>query len=133
LNKISADSWFKGNLFNPFLVAAKRLGLNYHLLVYTGPKIFSGVNDRAIWQYDINTNFHYKISGTRNFVGLEINQQIENRVLNTVFRPQMRLEITDDLLIGIVAGIPVNRTQEGLSSFVRIIYEPPGQKRKFGM
>ena len=132
LSEISADNWFKGNLFNPFLVAAKRLGLNYHLLVYTGPKIFSSPNERTISQYDINTNFHYKISGTRNFVGVEINQQIANRTWNTVLRPQMRLEITDDLLIGIVTGIPIDRQSQGVSAFMRIIYEPPGQKRKFG-
>lgn len=39
-------------------------------------------------------------------------------------RPQMRLEITDNLLIGIVAGIPVSKENERLSSFARLIWEP---------
>ena len=39
-------------------------------------------------------------------------------------RPQMRLGIADNLLIGIVAGIPVSRENERLSSFVRLIWEP---------
>ena len=35
-----------------------------------------------------------------------------------------RVGLGENLMIGIVTGIPVNRAQEGLSSFIRIIYEP---------
>ena len=45
-------------------------------------------------------------------------------------RPQMRLEINDHFLVGIVAGIPVGLREEGLSSFIRFIYEPPHKKKK---
>jgi hypothetical protein len=39
-------------------------------------------------------------------------------------RPQMRVGIADNLLIGIVAGIPVSRENERFSTFLRLIYEP---------
>lgn len=39
-------------------------------------------------------------------------------------RPQMRLQINEQLLIGIVAGVPVKRERERLSMFLRFIYEP---------
>jgi hypothetical protein len=44
-------------------------------------------------------------------------------------RPQMRLGIADNLLIGIVGGIPVSRENERLSSFVRLIWEPAHKMR----
>jgi hypothetical protein len=36
----------------------------------------------------------------------------------------MRVSIADSLLIGIVAGVPISRENERLSSFIRLIYEP---------
>jgi hypothetical protein len=41
-----------------------------------------------------------------------------------VIRPQMRLGVADNLLVGIVAGIPVARENQRFSTFVRLIYEP---------
>jgi len=39
-------------------------------------------------------------------------------------RPQMRVGVADNLLVGIVGGVPLRRSEERLSSFVRLIYEP---------
>ena len=39
-------------------------------------------------------------------------------------RPQMRVGIADNLMIGIVTGIPVKRENERISSFLRLIWEP---------
>ena len=64
------------------------------------------------------------LSGTRNFAGVEINQEIQNGQLTTVLRPQMRIGFAENFLIGIVSGIPINRESQGLSAFMRIIYEP---------
>jgi hypothetical protein len=36
----------------------------------------------------------------------------------------MRVVITDNLLVGIVTGIPINRENQRFSSFLRLIYEP---------
>lgn len=122
--------FFKGNVYNPFFVIAKRWGSNFHSLIYTGPKIEQHFStNRLHTTYDVNTSFHYMISGTRNFIGIEFNKTFDNRDFDMTMRPQMRLGIADNLLIGIVAGIPVSRENERLSSFVRLIWEPSHKKK----
>ncbi|EIM78048.1 hypothetical protein A3SI_04457 [Nitritalea halalkaliphila LW7] len=125
LNQITRDNVFKGNIYNPFFIAAKRWGSNYHTLVYTGPRIIRDFGQRSEVVYEINSNFHYMITGTRNFIGVEVNSEVHSFGVSHVLRPQMRLGLAENLLIGIVTGIPVNRNEfVGLSSFMRIIYEP---------
>lgn len=116
---------FTGNTFNPFFIAAKRWGTNFHTLVYTGPS-FSKHFHNPDWhrQFDINSNIHYMIPGTRNFVGMEVNKVIGDHDFDMTLRPQLRVSIADNLLIGIVAGIPIKRETERFSSFARIIWEP---------
>ncbi len=115
----------KGNVYNPFLVVAKRWGTNYHTLIYTGPMFHQDFIHKGMHiTYDINTSFHYMISGTRNFIGMELNQTIRDHNIKTVMRPQMRVALSESLLVGIVAGIPVHKGNERLSSFVRLIWEP---------
>jgi hypothetical protein len=119
------NPFIKGNVYNPFLVVAKRWGNNFHSLIYTGPMIEQNFsNNKFHTTYDINTSFHYMITGTRNFIGVEFNKTFDNGDFDMTIRPQMRLGIADNLLIGIVAGIPVSRENERLSSFVRLIWEP---------
>ncbi|MGM0634846.1 MAG: HAEPLYID family protein [Bacteroidota bacterium] len=115
----------KGNVYNPFFVIAKRWGNNFHSLIYTGPMIeqnFSTNNFHTT--YDVNTSFHYMISGTRNFIGVEFNKTFDDKDFDMTIRPQMRLGIAENLLVGIVAGIPVSRENQRFSSFVRLIWEP---------
>lgn len=121
-----SDRFFKGNLYNPFFVVAKRWGDNFHTLLYTGP-VFEHNFQENSWHtnYQINSNFHYMIPGTRNFIGIEFNKEINhNNDFDMTIRPQMRVGIADNLMIGIVTGIPVNRENERFSSFLRLIYEP---------
>lgn len=114
-----------GNIYNPFFIVAKRWGNNFHSLIYTGPVIEQHYKSRNIHvTYDINTSFHYMISGTRNFIGVEFNKSMDRQNFDMTVRPQMRLEITDHLMIGIVAGVPVSKKNERLSSFLRLIWEP---------
>lgn len=115
---------YKGNLYNPFFIIAKRWTNNLHSLVYTGPRIFQEFGKKTYTEFDINSNIHYMISGTRNFVGIEINKTFTSQGLKTVMRPQIRLGIKENFLIGLVTGIPVKNGQERLSTFVRMIYEP---------
>lgn len=130
LNVIQQSPVFQGNLYNPFLIAAKRWGNNFHTLIYAGPHIEQSFRHNHVHiNHHVNTNFHYMIPGTRNFIGIEINQVFEKNEVNTVLRPQMRVGLADNLLIGIVGGIPINKDYERLSSFIRIIYEP-GHKHK---
>lgn len=120
-------SALSGFIYNPFFIAAKRWGTNFHTLLYTGPMIEQEFNHQHLdihWQ--INSNIHYMIPGTRNFVGIEFNKEVQqNGDFNMTIRPQMRLAINENLLVGIVTGIPVNRENQRFSSFLRLIYEPP--------
>lgn len=124
-----ANPLLQGMVFNPFLIAAKRWGQNFHTLIYTGPRIENHFESRQ-WhsQFEINSSFHYMIPGTRNFLGLEMNKLFHSSGFDMVLRPQMRLGIADNLLIGIVAGIPISREEERFSTFLRLIWEP-GFKR----
>jgi hypothetical protein len=115
-----------GNVYNPFFVGAKRWGSNWHTLIYAGPVIHQHFGNRKLHTVgEWNTNVHYMITGTRNFIGIEFNKEFSNDNFGMTIRPQMRLGITENLLIGIVAGIPASRQYERFSSFVRLIYEPP--------
>lgn len=115
----------RANIYNPFLIVAKRWGTNWHSLIYTGPIVEQDFETNQFRRtYEVNTNFHYMISGTRNFIGLEVNKIIDRGQWTATLRPQMRIGIADNLLVGIVAGIPINRERERLSSFVRLIWEP---------
>lgn len=117
---------FRGNVYNPFLVAAKRWGQNFHTLLYSGPRIQQHFNSNEILTYyDVNFSFHYMIPNSRNFIGVEFNQWSGHGESHMVIRPQMRLAITNHTMVGIVAGIPTNREIEGMSAFVRLIWEPP--------
>lgn len=122
---------FTGNVFNPFLIAAKRIGANFHTLVYTGPSIELPFDGRpAHMVYEVNTNLHYMIRGTRNFIGVELNKEFDGNDFDMVIRPQMRVGIADNFLVGIVTGIPIAREDQRFSMFTRIIWEPNHRKRK---
>ena len=41
-----------------------------------------------------------------------------------LLRPQMRQSIHDNLLVGVAVSVLVNKNEERLGSFVRLIYEP---------
>ncbi|RYD83446.1 MAG: phosphoribosylformylglycinamidine synthase [Sphingobacteriales bacterium] len=125
----SKQKIYTGNVYNPFFVAAKRWGNNFHTLLYTGPAISKHFNNgHASVNWQVNSNFHYMISGTRNFIGIEFNKEIEAGSFDMTIRPQMRVAIADNFLIGIVTGIPVSRKNERFSSFLRLIYEPGHKK-----
>lgn len=116
---------FEGLVYNPFLVVAKRWKNNFHSLIYTGPKLEHAFHNQELnFNYEINSSFHYMISGSRNFIGLEINKGLNQTDFDMTIRPQMRLGISEHLMVGIVMGIPVVRENERLSSFIRLIWEP---------
>ena len=116
---------YKGNVFNPFFIAAKRWGNNFHTLIYTGPvfeRLFNTGETES--SFEIHTNFHYMISGTNNFIGLEVNMDADDENLDMTLRPQMRVEVSEQILIGLVSGVGVLGDDDGLSMFFRLIYEP---------
>lgn len=117
--------FFTGVSYNPFYVIAKRWGQDFHTLFYTGP-VFEDtfVNSSTSTTWQINSNFHYMPLGSRNFIGLELNKKIRDGKFDMTFRPQMRIVLSHKLIIGGLVGIPLNREKEGISGFMRIIYEP---------
>jgi hypothetical protein len=120
-----SSSLVRGNVYNPFFVAAKRWGDNFHTLLYTGPLVEHHFRENTLhttWQ--VNTNLHYMIPGTRNFIGVEFNKEFGKGDFDMIIRPQMRVSLADNLMIGIVTGIPVARENQRFSSFLRLIYEP---------
>jgi hypothetical protein len=124
-NKYGKSNLYEGNIFNPFFIAAKSWKNNFHTLIYTGPEIYKARNESSIhslWQ--INSNFHYMIPGSKNFIGIEFNKELSKSNFDMVIRPQMRVGLADNLLIGIVTGIPISKQHERFSSFLRLIYEP---------
>lgn len=122
-------AFLQGNVYNPFFVVAKRWGNNFHTLIYTGPQIQQHFTSNEVHtSYEVNSNFHYMIPGTRNFIGVEVNKTFERKDFDMTIRPQMRLGLTENLLIGIVAGIPISRENQRFSSFFRVIYEPKHKK-----
>ena len=49
--------FIKGNVYNPFLVMAKRWGKRVHTLIYTGPCVVHEFQtSKSHTEYDINTN-----------------------------------------------------------------------------
>ena len=125
VNQIEIEGLIEGNLFNPFFVAAKRWGDHFHTLIYTGPRFEYHLSPSDwMFEYEMHLNFHYMVPGTRNFLGLEYNQYFAGEAYSGVLRPQARIDINEHLLLGVVTGIPVDRTDERLSFFMRIIYEP---------
>lgn len=128
-SRYGQESLITGNNYNPFFVVAKRWGSQFHTLLYTGPVFAHRFTDGSLnTLMQINTNFHYMISGTRNFIGLELNKTFSEGDFDMTIRPQMRLTITEQMMIGIVAGIPVSRENERFSTFLRLIYEPGHRK-----
>jgi hypothetical protein len=81
-------------------------------------------DNSIVTSWQINSSFHYMIPGTRNFVGLEFNKIADKGNFDMVIMPQMRVDISDNLLIGIVTGIPISKENERFSTFLRLIYEP---------
>jgi hypothetical protein len=124
-DRLGVDPLLQGHLATPFLVAAKRWGTYFHTLLYTGP-MFEYSRNTQQWSYggQYHFNLHFMLPGTRHFMGVETNMYSGDIKNGITLRPQMRLEINEQWLVGVVAGIPVTKGQERLSSFCRIIYEP---------
>ncbi len=114
-----------GNIFNPFLVVAKRWGESFHSLLYTGPRTLLHFDDGSLThRLEANLSLHYMINDTRNFIGVETNAVVTETNWSATIRPQMRLGFSEHVLIGLGVGLPVSRKEERLSMFMRLIWEP---------
>lgn len=115
----------KGNLYDPFLVVAKRWNRNFHSLIYTGPRFEQEfATGHFSSGYAINTSIHYMANNSRNFVGIEFNKEFDAEGFSMHIRPQMRVAFSEQLIIGVLASVPIHRKEEGLGLFIRLIWEP---------
>ncbi len=119
-------NFFTSTVYNPFFVAAKRWGENLHILIYTYPLIEHDFTKNSIvisWQ--INTSFLYTLPQTKHFIGIELNKETNHGKFEMTIRPQVKIKLNKKVALGFVTGIPINnKSNEGCSSFLRIIYEP---------
>jgi hypothetical protein len=112
------------NVHTPFVVVAKRWGAQFHTMLYAGP-VFerdrkSGITKRAM----INGSIHYMLPGTKNFVGLEINDEHDKRNDAVTFRPQVKMTLSPCSSLGLSLGIAGAQTEKPLDFLVRWIFEP---------
>lgn len=125
IRQLNKGPIFTGNLFNPFLIAAKRWGECFHSLLYTGPRIHGSFADGSLSaKGEANLSLHYMISGTRNFVGLETNSVFDHTSFSAVLRPQMRVSISANTLVGLGVSVPIDRNGDRFGMFMRFIWEP---------
>lgn len=119
---------FKGNTYNPIFIIAKRLGSHVHTLLYTGP-VWESVNDphRTAFSYHLNASVHYMTSA-KHFIGIELNDEQIRHTHHLTIRPQVKVVLANNLAVGLVAGIPTQMHENGMSFMTRIIYEPSGRK-----
>lgn len=131
LDRFSMSTVLSGLIYNPFFVAARRFGNNWHSLIYTGPRLYQtllgeGYNS----SYATNLNLHYMVTGTRNYIGLEMNHEFNTTGSYLTFRPQMRLEINSQIMLGVVTTLPVASKFDRMGAFFRLIYEPHWRAHK---
>ncbi len=125
LNAITRGPIFSGNMFNPFVIVAKRWGEQFHSLLYTGPRSHLSFADGSVHtQFEVNASAHFMIGGTRNFIGLETNTLFDQQAFSTVLRPQMRVGISHNTLVGMGVSVPIDRNGDRLGMFMRLIWEP---------
>lgn len=114
-----------GSIHNPFFIVAKKWGSQFHTLLYTGPSYAydreSGQTTTAVL---LNASVHYVLPGTKNFVGVEMNQEIHHRRVETMVRPQVKMVLSKQTCLGLALGIPAGDNARNLDFLVRLIYEP---------
>ena len=73
--------------------------------------------------YELNLASHYVIPRNKTFLGVELYQYQNGPQCDRLIRPQVRIALKNNLLIGLVGNLPLSGA-EGPSSFIRLIYEP---------
>ena len=114
-----------GSIHNPFFIVAKKWSSQFHSLLYTGP---SYEYDRETGQTTtallLNTSVHYVLPGKKNFIGMELNQEIHDHHVETMIRPQVKMILSKQTALGLALGIPAGDNERTLDFLVRLIYEP---------
>jgi hypothetical protein len=64
------------------------------------------------------------LPGTKNFIGIEMNQEIHGRRFEMMVRPQVKMVLSKQTSLGLALGIPAGDNERNLDFLVRLIYEP---------
>jgi hypothetical protein len=118
----------KGHHSSPFLIIARKWGSRINTMVYTGPEweFTPGEPGRKMF-YQVNASVHYVLP-SGHFAGLEVNNESGMYERHTVFRPQVKLVLNNNLAVGLITGIPARLNKTGMSFMTRIIFEPRSKK-----
>lgn len=124
-NALNANApLFKGTVYNPIFIAAKRLTPHIHTLLYTGPEIeHDFATGKAETVAAVNANLHYVFSNGY-FAGLETNMEFSAEKPEIVLRPQVKLVFSKTVSLGLLAGLPVTHYNHGPSAMTRMIWVP---------
>lgn len=119
------------NGLQPFGVVAKSWAQGrFHTLLYIAPALGVGLRTGHVQkELLVNANLHYRFPQSRNVVGIEVNQTYGFPQVGVVLRPQVKVNLSKGIALGVVTGIPVSGKDEGPSLFCRLIYEPQGKKK----
>jgi hypothetical protein len=112
-----------GSMHNPFFTIAKKWGSQFHTLVNAGVAAEHEMGGNRMYVVLINADFHYVLTGTKNFVGVEFNEEIEQNHFRMMIRPQVKMALMSTSSLGIALGIPTAKEERKLDVLVRWIYE----------
>ena len=118
-------SVFTGMKMNPVFIAAKNYN-QFNTILYTGPVVEHQYKTGEIeFGATINASVMYVLPNSKNFIGIENNMDIDADGFHYFLRPQLRLALQKNLMIGLVTGIPLTKnTGTNLDVMTRIIWEP---------
>jgi hypothetical protein len=120
---------FIANVYNPFIAVAKIWGTRLHSMVYAGPAIkqeFHNNETKTAWRLNTILSYRFGKNEKESFAGIECNQSFSSGdKAQLLLRPQVQLQFSEKISLGIIAGIPV-QTANNLngSGFLRFIYRP---------
>jgi hypothetical protein len=109
---------------SPFLMLGKNWKDRYFFLFSGGPEINRQLHpNKTEWALNMNVNFHYAFSEKDHMVGLEVNKQIAEGQIGTIFRPQIIFNLWEDIVLGMTIGFPVGLEEDRWNAFLRLAYE----------
>ena len=114
-----------GMKMNPVFVAAKNFN-QFNTMLYTGPVIEHHYKERkAEVGATINASMMYVLPNSKNFIGIENNMDIDKDGFHYYLRPQLKLALQHNLMVGLVTGVPLTKHEPSkLDVMTRIIWEP---------
>lgn len=111
--------------YTPFLIVAKNWQEKFFLLFKGGTELDHNLEENsADFIHQLHSSLHYSLSEEKeNYVGVELNKNLEDGDFEMFVRPQLILELSDSFNLGATIGIPVEKPDTRWSTFVRLAYE----------